>query len=455
MTLTMSFHLGKPILVMLLLAVASGGFILWHRSPPRADLVLWVFTDIHADTYRPILDEFTRQTGKTVSIQTLTTRAENVRLESMFMTGQSEGILPDLVEIEISHVGKFFRPPVDEIGFLPLDDYLKRDGWDKRIVPVRLATWSKQDIVFGVPHDVHPVSLTYRDDLYREAGIDLSQAKTWPQLHEMGLKFEQYWRQRGFSTRHAIELSEGNPDRLTVMLQQRGVNLVDQYDNVHINDPIVAETVAFYVQMVAGPRAISGEASGGKGIWATDVLDGNICAFLTPDWSIFNFRKFAPGLSGKLRMMPLPKFDPDDSPTATWGGTMMGITRHSKHHDDAWKLIEYLYLSQEGLDARFKVTDILPPVIEQWNDPRFHAEDPFFGGQKIQELYVDLAHQIRPRYVTPVTSIAQAQLSVVLNRAVSHLKSNGPEGLRELCQRWLDFAADDLKARIAHGKFEE
>ena len=34
-------------------------------------------------------------------------------------------------------------------------------------------------MIFGVPHDVHPTTLTYRDDLFRQAGIDLSQAKTW------------------------------------------------------------------------------------------------------------------------------------------------------------------------------------------------------------------------------------------------------------------------------------
>src|SRR5262249_54936812 len=158
---------------------------------------------------------------------------------------------------------------------------------------------------------------------------------------------------------------------------------------VHINDPIVAKTLAFYAQLVAGDRAIASEAAGGSGVWANDAVQGNLCAFITADWRIFNFRKFAPQLEGKLRMMPLPKFDPSDSPTATWGGTMIGITRNSKHHDDAWRLIEFLYFSQAGLDARLKVTDIIPPVIDQWSDPAFHRVDPYFGGQKVQELYLD------------------------------------------------------------------
>ncbi|HEY7088716.1 MAG TPA: ABC transporter substrate-binding protein [Tepidisphaeraceae bacterium] len=451
----MSFHLGKPILVMLLIAALSGAFIAVRPNPPKTDLVLWTFTDIHADTYRSIISQFEKQTGKTVSIQHLTSRAENVRLESIFMTGQdSPEVLPDVVEIEIGQVGKFFRPPIDEIGLLPLNDHLKRGGWDQRLVPTRVATWSKNGVVFGVPHDVHPVSITYRDDLFKEAGIDLSQAKTWPEFQEMALRFQEYWRAHGYPTRHAIELPEGSSDYLIVMLLQRGVNIVDQNQVVHINDPIVAKTLAFYAQLVAGDRAIASEAAGGSGVWANDAVLGNLCAFITADWRIFNFRKFAPQLEGKLRMMPLPKFDPSDSPTATWGGTMIGITRNSKHHDDAWKLIEFLYFSQAGLDARLKVTDIIPPVMDQWSDPAFHRADPYFGGQKVQELYLDLAPQVRPRYVTPVTPIAQSTLSVVVNYAVRYVKQNGTNGLEEACQKWLNEAAEDLKARIEHDRFE-
>src|SRR3954451_2023502 len=97
----MTFHLGKPILVMLVMALLSGTVLLLHRTPPRANLTLWTFTEIHANTYRSIIDQFERQTNQDVDIQLLSDRAENVRLESMFMSGQAGDVLPDVVEIEI------------------------------------------------------------------------------------------------------------------------------------------------------------------------------------------------------------------------------------------------------------------------------------------------------------------------------------------------------------------
>lgn len=451
----MAFHLGKPILVMLLISLISGGILLLRCERPPADLTIWVFHESHASTYQSIIGQFEQRIGKSVDIQLLSSRAENVRLESMFMSGQTGSALPDVVEIEIGQVGKFFRPPVAQIGLLPLNDLLRQSGWDERIISRRFAPWSKKEAVFGVPHDVHPVAISYRQDLFEQAGIKLQEAGTWAQFQRMCLEFQSYWRARGFSTRHAVELPRSSSTVISCMLLQRGVNVVDQHDNIHINEPIVADTIAFYAQLVAGSRKIGSESAGGSGVWTNDAIEGNLCAFVTPDWRVFDLRRYAPQLEGKLRMMPLPRFDPSDAPTSTWGGTMIGITRDSLNHADAWKLIEFLYLSPEGLAARQKVTSILPPVIEWWDQPIYHREDRFYGGQRIDELFVELARQIPRRYVTPVTPIADAQLAVVLNRAVKHVETHGTIGLVEECQRWLDFAAADLRARIKHGRFEE
>ena len=68
----MSFHLGKPILVMIVLAgVCGGGLLLRSKTSKRGDLVLWVFAEAHAKTYggdgsssgASLLDEFQKKSG--------------------------------------------------------------------------------------------------------------------------------------------------------------------------------------------------------------------------------------------------------------------------------------------------------------------------------------------------------------------------------------------------------
>ncbi|MGE5612067.1 MAG: ABC transporter substrate-binding protein, partial [Bacillota bacterium] len=262
----MSFHLGKPILAMIGISLLTGAAVLLRREAPRADLRVWVFADSHARSYRDrvvpaeaagelapsLVELYQRQTGRSAAVNLISTRALDVRLISLF-NNQSHNV-PDLVEVEIGSVGKFFRPPLDQVGFLPLNRFVEREGLMDKMVPSRFAPWSKQGGIFGIPHDLHPVTITYRKDLFDAAGVDLASAKTWEEFQDLCLRFQTYWRQKGVVGRYAIELPRIQSDYLVVMLLQRHLNIVDDYHRVHLSNPKVVDTIVRYAQMVAGPR---------------------------------------------------------------------------------------------------------------------------------------------------------------------------------------------------------
>ena len=64
------------------------------------------------------------------------------------------------------------------------------DAWIDRILPSRLSPWTKDGEIFGLPQDVHPVTITYRADLFAQAGVDLAAATTWSAFQEACLRFE-------------------------------------------------------------------------------------------------------------------------------------------------------------------------------------------------------------------------------------------------------------------------
>ena len=201
--------------------------------------------------------------------------AENMRLASAFMADGQTLASPDLCEIEIHSIGQFLRPPIDEIGLLPLNDFLKTSGWQNRIVAGRFTPWSKTDprtgrrIIFGIPEDVHPVTVSYRADLFDVAGIDLQSTATWDEFQQKCLAFERYWSGHGQPARRAMALSSTSADELIGMLLQRHVNLIDSSNHLHLNDRKVLETLLFYSQLVAGPKAIAGAFSPGVA-WTED-----------------------------------------------------------------------------------------------------------------------------------------------------------------------------------------
>ncbi len=456
----MTFPPGKPIFFLLVAALLSGlGILLFHRGGlQQADLRVWVFDESHAANYRnpgtlgsSLTKLYQQRTGQTVEVKLIPSRALDARLISLFSAGRAGHELPDVVEIEIGSVGKFLRGPLDSIPLLPLNGYLQRSGLDVRLVPNRLAPYTKDGIVFGIPADVHPVTITYRRDLFDQAGVDLASATTWEQFHDRCVAFEAYWHDAREPKRRAIELSRTSASDLMMLLLQRGVNLIDASGEVHLADRQVASTLAFYAQMVAGRRAVAEGAAAGSMLWVRDLSDGRLCAALTPDWRVRYLREMAPQLSGKLAMMPLPRFEPTDAPTSTWGGTMLGIPRHVANPQAAWVLLEFLLASPEGLAARREHTDILPPLRDVLADPALHVPDPFFGGQPIAAIYGELARHVPANRMHAYTPLASQALAGVLGQAVWRVESGQTQDLEQACQEMLAQAQRQVESLIQFG----
>ena len=459
----MSFPLGRVILVMLLISAASGAVILSRPRPRRADLTVWVFADAHARSYREpaagrpsLAEQYEHLSGRSVRVDQISTRALDVRLQSLFNSRRDDAALPDLVEVEINSVGKFFRPPLEHVGFLPLNGFIDRDGLMREVVAARFAPWSKAGVIFGIPRDVHPVAVVYRKDLFDEAGIDLAAARTWDAFHTGCLDFQRYQSARGAGRHRAFEMQRAKADLLTMMLLQRGANLIDDRNQVHLDDPKVLDTLLRYVRMAAGPRRIGAETTTGANLWVRDLAAGDVCAVVAADWRVTDLRSNAPAeLAGKLALMPLPRFEPSDARTSTWGGTMLGIPRRCKDPAASWRLLKFLALSDEGIAARQARTDILPPTRAHWSDPFYRRPDPFFVGRPPGAVFADLAGEIPPRQVTPFTIVATEALGMVLDRSVRHFERHGEDGWARACQGWLDEAAADVRGRIAFGTFEQ
>ena len=134
---------------------------------------------------------------------------------------------------------------------------------------------------------------------------------------------------------------------------------------------------------------------------------------------------------------------------------MGAIPKRCKDPEAAWKLLTHLYSSKQGIDTRWKTTGILPAFKDLWAEPVFHEPDPYFGGQKVGELYIELAQQMPIRHVTSFSTVANTQLAMVLARAVE-LVDGGLSGdaLEREIQSLLADAGKDLERRVEFGKFE-
>lgn len=440
-----SFPFGSAALSILVLAAAAGSWLLFHPVRAKtATLTLWTFADTHYNHYRESIPEFERKhPGVKVDLQLVSGQAVTSRLQAAFWADLD---VPDLVEVEISSAGSFFRGPLEDVGFLDLTDRIRRSDLWEGMVQARFAPYTSRGRIFGLPHDVHPVMLAYRRDIFEKEGVDVSRIRTWDDFIRVGRKLTIPNR------RYMIELNEGGVENLEMCLFQRGGGYFDPNGECIFDNETAVQTMLFYVPLVAGPNKIGNNLGGGQ-ILTRAVEDGYLLCLVAPDWRTKGFEKDIPRVAGKMALMPLPAVEPGGRRTSTWGGTMLGITKRCKNPDLAWELALHLYLDKEGLGDRFRGTNILPALRSAWNQPAFAEPRPYWSGQRLGSLYAQLAPEVPYQYTSPFIVTAKAKLGQALVSCVQYYNAHGDRGFEAFVRRRLKRSADEVRRLVRRNPY--
>lgn len=446
------FPYGKAALSFLILSLLSGSWISWNAvsafgrrpSPGTKKVTFWVFAKVHYEAYRKALPAFeAAHPGIQVDLQLVSNDGLAARLQNAFLADLD---VPDMVEIEISSSGTFFRGPLKDVGFADLTDRIHQTGlWDK-MVHARFAPYTNRGRIFGLPHDVHPVQLAYRRDLVEAAGIDVNKIQTWDDFIRVARKLTKR------NERYMIELSDSATDNIETCLFQRGGGYFDPQGQCILDNDIAVNTLCWYVPLVAGPHPIGNNLGGGQ-VLTKAVEDGYILFLIAPDWRSKSFEKDMPRLAGKMALMPLPAVTPGGRRTSTWGGTMLGITRRCKQPDLAWQLAMHLYLDKPQLAERFRQTNILPAMQDAWNQPAFHEPDPYYSNQPLGDTYTRLAPQVPFQYTSPFLSTAKAKLGAALVSCVQEYKAHPDRDLEPFARATLKENAGYVRKLISRNPF--
>ena len=440
------FPIGAAPVVLAVLAVLSGIYLLLH--PVRrsaATLTMWTSASVHYDAFVKIIPAFERNhPGWSVDLERVHETAVTSRLRAAFWSNLD---VADLVEVEISDAGTFFRGPVEDLGFIDLTDRLKSSGLMEGILRTRLAPYSNRGHFFGLPADVHPVMLAYRRDKLDEMGVDMSGIETWDQFIELGHRLT------SAGAHYMMQLEDANPMHFEVFLFQRGGAYFDADGQLTIDRPETVRTIQWFVPLVAGPRRISTNPGWKGQNFNAGLLRGDFLFYICPDWRSKITEMETPQMAGKMALMPLPAFEPGGRRTSTWGGTMLAITKNCKSPDRAWELAQYLYFDKENLGDRFRQTNILPPYPAAWQEPAFAEPRPFWSGQPIGSLYAALAKDVPPQYGSPFIELAKNKMGEVLADCNVYYRRHGEEGFEAYVRQRLHEAAGQIRVQMTRNPF--
>ena len=151
--------------------------------------------------------------------------------------------------------------------------------------------------------------------------------------------------------------------------------------------------------------------------------------------------------------MPLPLVAPGGTPTSTWGGTMIGITKRCRNKDLAWELAVFLYTDKSRLADRFRATNIIPSIRDGWNDPAFHEKRPYWSDQRLGDQFAALAPHVPAQYTSPFVITAKTKLGEALVTCVQRYKQRGGSGFEPFVRRELKRRADEVRAMIKRNPY--
>lgn len=435
-------------------ALVSGLSLLVPSGKERGEITIWTFAPPHARMYEPLLERWTEADEiPSTTIETLSLPALERRMLGGFMSGVP---VADLIEAERRVASRAFAGPLDSVGFLDLTDRLREEGLLEEINPASFGPWTYRGRIFGLPHDVHPVMLCYRADLVEAAGIDVNEIETWDDFARLMRPLMEDADGDGNPDRYLISFWPTYIDLLEPLLLQAGDGLFDENDRLRIATETNAGVIATLATWVAGRDRIAADVPEFSAAGNKLKLEGYVVAAIMPDWLSNIWRQQLAELGGKLKLMPLPAWEPGGRRTSVWGGTMLGIPRDAPNQERLWSLAKRLYLSPELSRTLYEVGDIVTPVRSHWDDPIFDQPDPYFSGQPKGRMYIDLAPDVPRRTSSPFNKMALERTQDALIRLAAELEADPGMGMDRLEQRGMELlrvAEADVRSRIDRNVF--
>lgn len=364
---------------------ASGGAQAPGSTTTQA-ISLWYNADNHKAEYEKRVAEINKKFNVDLKLELLTSDAQLKKLQATLMSGSGT---PDICELNAEDMVKFLKGTEKAIPFLALNDVLKDNPYYPQVLESRWARYTKDGKIFGAPHDVHPMLMLYNDKAWQSFGVDLSKLTTWKEFLDACAKVDK--KMPDGSARYALmdsPLDQSVPAR---MLEQK-FWWTDDTGKSMLGDPRFKAIIEDALQFK--PYYVDID-------WTNQVAmmkAGQAMTELTPDW-LYGIHKQGTAKDTELlkdspmRLMRIPGIAADDPRVSTWGGTTGTVMKMSPNKELATQIMLYLYFEngEKQLEERYKSIGILPPVKSCWDGEAFHTEDPYVGGQKAGEVFIEAA----------------------------------------------------------------
>lgn len=339
---------------------------------------------------------------------------------------------PDVAQVEFQYIPSF------TLG----DNLLDISPYGGTDIKSQYPDWvwsqvAKGDAVYGVPQDVGPMGLLYRDDLLKAANVQVP--KTWP---EFATAAEKYHAANPKS--YLANLAPSDPGHFVAYMWQAGARPFSFDGNKTVKVDLASEqgkqVAKFWGDMVSkGTVSVDPDFVDS---WYQGFSNGKYAAWPAAAWGPVFLQGTAKKTSGKWRATDLPQWDAAKPTSGNWGGSTDAVLKSSKNPIAAAQLALFINTDKESALKLATEQFLFPPSTDVLNNPKFADQAaPFYGGEKVNAKFTKISSTVTPDFAwVPFMDFVYSNFTDTLGKAMA-AKGDLVVGL----QAWQDAVAKYAK----------
>lgn len=352
----------------LALSACSGS----DQPPPAGgpvELTIW--------SWAPNLDKVVGlwNSGHPEAKVTVQKQAGGDELIPKILTAEKAGTGPDLVQAEYQMIPTLVaNDALADIG------KFVAGAKEKFAATVWQQATLGSEAVYGIPQDIAPLALFYREDLFRQFALKVP--TTWPEFADAARDLKRKDASRALTT-----FSSNDPGLFAGLTQQAGAAWWTSSGDtwkVAIDDEASRKVAQFWGGLVA-EGAVDNQPMYTPA-WNKALDDGKQLAWVSAVWAPGTLTTAAPSTKGKWKMAPLPQWTTGAAATGSWGGSATSVTHGAETRgkaEAAAKFATWLNTDPAAVAALVKESAVYPAATAAQTSgalttPEFFPNQPDF-----------------------------------------------------------------------------
>lgn len=330
-----------------------------------------------------------------IEFQTADFGGHHSRLTTVLAAGEATN---DIEALEVGFIAKFVEGGgLTDLAAAPYNG--TTEGKDLVGFAMSNAT-TKDGRLVALPVDIAPAVMFYRKSIVDAAGVSVENLGSWDEYIEVGKKLTKDRDGDGVVDQFAIP--NASDVAMTPLNGGKGGWFNDEGVPLEPKDKFISALTVVKDIREAG---IDGDLGAWTGPWTQSFSDGTVVTTVNGAWFGGALKTWiAPDTSGDWRVTRLP-----GNTLAALGGTYLSIPENVPDDQKAaaWEVLKYLCTDPNAQLTTFETIDAFPALTTVFNDPIMNEEVEFFGGQKVRQLYAEIASEI------PSASVSEYDAAVL------------------------------------------